>query len=82
MLVCGVKLEKNIGETKSLMAELYENGREESTRVLLSGVPEVEKKVSHMCWPGGGGAFDVLDDRGASDGQCNKLPWRKAGTIW
>jgi len=82
MLVCGVKLEKNIGETKSLIAELYENGREESTGVLLSGVPEVEKKVSHMCLPGSGDAFDVLDDRGASDDQYYKLPWRKASIIW
>lgn len=56
-----------------MIAELDENGSEKSTGVLLSGVLEVEKEVSHMCRPSGGDAFDILNDCGASDGQYYEL---------
>jgi hypothetical protein len=47
-LVCGVKFEKDIAERDRLVAELDEDGREESTSILLFGVLEVEKEIAQV----------------------------------
>ena len=62
-----MKFKKDVGKCDRLITELDESGREESVGILFSSVFEVEKKVGDVCWPGVGDAFDILDDRRASD---------------
>ena len=64
MLVCCIEVEKEVSERGRLFAELDEDGREESTGVLFSGVFEI-KRVGHMCCPDFRNAFNVLNDRRA-----------------
>lgn len=57
---------EDVAKGNRLATELDENGREEGTDVLFSGVLEVEEEVCHVCWPSYGNAFDILDDRRAN----------------
>jgi len=46
--VCRVKLEKDVAERDSPIAELYEDRREESTGILLSSILEIKKEVGQV----------------------------------
>jgi hypothetical protein len=48
-----------------LTAELYEDGGEETTDILFSGVLEIKEEVRHVCRHCAGDAFDILNDRRA-----------------
>jgi len=67
--VCGIKFKEDVTKCNRLVAELDEDGREESAGILFSSVLEVEKKVGNVGWPGIGDAFDILDDLRADDCQ-------------
>jgi hypothetical protein len=65
--VCWEKLEKDIAERDRLVAELDEDGREESTGILFFGVLKIKKEIGHVRWPSVRDAFDILDNRRAGD---------------
>ncbi len=50
-----------------MATELDENRGEEGTGVLFSGVLEIEEEIGYVCGPDFGNAFDILDDRRASN---------------
>jgi hypothetical protein len=56
-----------LAERKTLTAQLDKNRGEKSMDILFSGVLEIKEEVRHMCGPGVGDEFDVLNDRRASD---------------
>lgn len=58
---------KYLAERNRLTAELYEDGGEKTTDILFSYVLKIKEEVRHVCRPGAGDAFDILNDSRTSD---------------
>jgi hypothetical protein len=58
---------KYLAERNTVTAKLDKNRRKKSTGILFSGVLEIEEEVRHVCGPGVGSEFDVLNDRRTND---------------
>jgi hypothetical protein len=66
-MVCRVKVKENLAEIIGLVAELDKDRGKQSACILFFRIPEVEKKVGHVCRSSVGGIFDIFDDGGTGE---------------